>query len=188
VRVLGVLSPAALAKASEVGDDLRRFRARGARVELRRLSHKLGKKRYPASYTAVEVEAMGAMCERLAGAEFDVDGPTALLPHLGCDLELRDWPCYAPMRVLNVGLDGGLWNCYAQPFRPRAQGSLLDGYALEELFARAPRACGYDVCSCRVLGIRYCLEPAGVALATYCAAHHGRAGNRASVRAIVDGA
>jgi hypothetical protein len=85
-----------------------------------------------------------------------------------------------------VGLDGGLWNCFAEPFLPRAQGHLQKGYRLERLFAREPVGCGYLECSCRVLGIEYCLEAHGVTLEDYCAAYHRQRGNQVAARAIMD--
>jgi MoaA/NifB/PqqE/SkfB family radical SAM enzyme len=186
-RVLVLMSPEACNLIDELAEELVDIKMldKGVGIYLRRLSHTDGARHYPESYTRTELGRIQDLLERVEGAAMHPAGEVHLLPHLGAPLDLSGARCFAPMRVLNVGMDGGLWNCYAKPFRNRAQGHLRDGYALEQLYADGPPVCTYRECSCRVLGIEHCLKAHGVSLEDYCAAYHSRAGNQAAVSAIM---
>jgi MoaA/NifB/PqqE/SkfB family radical SAM enzyme len=182
------MDPRACQDVAELAEELLDIQRLGkrVRVKVRRLSHTDGERRYPESYTAKELAAIQDLLDRVDGAEMWPAGEPRLLAHLSPPLNLCAAPCFAPTRVLNIGLDGGLWNCFAQPFRPRAQGHLASGYDVERVYADGATGCGYLECSCRILGIEYCLEAHGSSLEEYCAAYHSRAGNDAAVRAIMN--
>jgi hypothetical protein len=172
--VLALLSPGALAGEPTLVEALELIQSAGPgpRIRLRRLSHFDGERRFPDSYTASERSQIRQVLDSVPQATLSPSGDPELLPMLAAPLELRGAPCVAPMRVLNVGLDGGLWDCYADPFRPRALGHLDRGFRVDELYKDGPVPCEYAECLCRVLGIEHCLEAHGVSLRDYCATYH----------------